>query len=314
MATPALSEADAICDQAKALLKERKYAEARGLYEQAVAKDPRSIPAHEGLAASSFVLKDFEAAATHYKKLSMLDVRRAEPLINLGAVFNRMGDFAGAARTLRQAISKDRKSAAAYYNLGIAYKGQNQQSQAISAYKEAIRLDPAMPEPHQNLGNVYSDMGNFQSAILHYEKALELNPQFEKARKGLEKARSSQDEAKKMQNPFGRLVDESDVSRRQQDKKHRDLSAQERFDDRQALHQMAKETEQLAVAVKTQIREELGPAILRLQQTSAQQDDARSLYRESEQMTKIAARFAAVADTMRIKTDAIREHEKVVRG
>jgi tetratricopeptide (TPR) repeat protein len=314
MATPALSEADSICDQAKTLLKERKYEEARGLYEQALEKDPRNIPAHEGIAAAAFVLKDFDSAATHYKKLSMLDVRRAEPLINLGAVYNRMGDFATAARTLRQAISKDRKSAAAYYNLGIAYKGQNQQSLAISAYKEAIRLDPTMAESHQNLGNVYFDMGNFQSAILHHEKALELNPKFEKARKGLEKARFAQDEAKRTQNPFGRLVDESEVSGRQQVAAYRELSAQERFEDRQALHQMAKEAEQLAVAVKTQIREELSPAILRLQQTSAQQDDARSLYREAEQITRIAGRFCAVADAMRTKTEAIRQHEKVVRG
>jgi tetratricopeptide (TPR) repeat protein len=314
MATPALSEADSICDQAKSLLRDRKYDEARKLYEQALIKDSRNIPAHEGLAAAAFVLKDFETAAAHFKKLSMLDVRRAEPLINLGAVYNRMGDFSSAARTLRQAISKDRKSAAAYYNLGIAYKGQNQQSQAISAYKEAIRLDPTMAESHQNLGNLYFDMGNFQSAIMHFEKALALNSKFEKARKGLERARNAQEEAKRTQNPFGRLVDESDVSRRQQTTSYRDLSAQERFEDRQTLHLMAKEAEQLAVAVKTQIREELAPALLRLQQTSAQPDDVRALYREAEQMTRFAARFSAVADAMRTKTDTIREHEKVVRG
>ncbi len=314
MATPALSESDAICDQAKTLLRERSYGEALALYEQAVAKDPRSIPAHEGVAAAAFVLREFDKAAEHYKKLSMLDVRRAEPLINLGAVYNRMGDFGNAARTLRQAISKDRKSATAYYNLGIAYKGQNQQSLAISAYKEAIRLDPTMSEAHQNLGNVFFELGNCHSAIIEFEKALALNPKFEKARRGLEKAKTTQEEAKKSQNPFGRLVNESDVSRRQGDVKYRGLSPQERFEDRQSLHQFAKETEQLAIATTTQLREELAPAILKMQQSSAQADDAKSLYREMQHMRTAASRFAAVAGAMVTKTDGIREHEKIVRG
>lgn len=314
MATPMLSESDSICDQAKVLLREHKYAEALELYNLALQKDARSIPALEGAAASAFVLKDLAKAAEHYRKLSMLDVRRAEPLINLGAVYNRQGDYANAARTLRQAISKDRKSATAYYNLGIAYKGQNQQSQAISAYKEAIRIDPSMPEAHQNLGNVYQEMGNTHSAIIEFEKALQLNPKFEKARKGLEKARAAQDEAKRSQKPFGRLVSESDVSRGQQMLRFRDLQPQERFEDRQTLHQLAKETEQLATATNTQIREELAPGILKMQQCSAQADDAKAIYREIQHLSTAATRFAALSNAMRAKTDAIRDHEKVIRN
>lgn len=313
MATPALSEADALCDQAKSLLKERKFAEAQALYDQAVARDSRSIPAHEGAAATAFALKDFQKAATHYKKLSMLDVRRAEPLINLGAVYNRMGDFANAARTLRQALSKDRKSAAGYYNLGIAYKGQNQQSLCISAYKEAMRLDPKMYDAHLNLANLFMEVNNFHQAVIHFEKALEIEPKFEKARRGLEKAREAQDEAKRSQNPFGRLVNEEDVARHQQDVKLRELSAQERFEDRQLLHQLAKESEGLAVRLVAQLHEEMVPAVLRLQQISAQADDARALYREVLTTGTVTTRFLATATAMREKTDSIRAHEKQIR-
>jgi len=314
MATPALNEADALCDQAKVLLKERKFAEAQKLYDEAVARDSRSIPAHTGAAAAAFVLKDYQKAATHYKKLSMLDVRRAEPLINLGAVYNRMGDFVNAARTLRQALSKDRKSAPGYYNLAIAYKGQNQQSMCISAYKEAIRLDPKMSDAYLNLANLYLEVGNFHHAVIHFEKALEIDPKFEKARRGLEKAHEAQDAAKRSQNPFGRLVNEEEVAKHQQDVTYRALSQQERFEDRQLLHQLAKESEALANLVVTQLHEELIPAILRLQQISAQADDSRALYREAQLTTKVTTKFLASATTIREKTEGVRAHEKAIRG
>ncbi|MBX3443235.1 MAG: tetratricopeptide repeat protein [Planctomyces sp.] len=314
MASPAISEVDALCDQARALMRDKQFSQARDLYEQALAKDARSIPACSGAAASSFALKDYEKAAAHYKKLSMLDVRRADPLINLGAVYNRMGDYGNAARTLRQALSKDRKSASGYYNLGIAYKGQNQLTMAISAYKEAIRADPRMPEAYHNLANLHFEMGNFQQAIVHFEKALEIEPKFEKARTGLEKARNAQEEARLHQNPFGRLVNENEVAARQTEVRIRQLTAQERFEDRQALHQFAKETEQLAVSLLALLRDELSPAILKLQHTCAQPEDARSLYREGQQLSSKTARFQALAEALRERTNSIREHERVVRG
>jgi tetratricopeptide (TPR) repeat protein len=313
MATPALSEADTLCDQAKALLKERKFADAQKLYEQAVARDSRSIPAHEGAAATAFALKDYQKAATHYKKLSTLDVRRAEPLINLGAVYNRLGDFGGAARTLRQALSKDRKSAAGYYNLGIAYKGQNQHSMCISAYKEALRLDPKMYDAHLNLANLYVEVGNFHQAIIHFEKSLEIEPKFEKAKRGLEKAREAQEEAKRSQNPFGRLVNEEEVAKHQTEVKYRDLSQQERFEDRQQLHQLAKEAESLATLLVAQLHEEVIPAVLRLQQISVQADDARAMYRESQHASTLVTKFLASAAALRDKSDSVRAHEKAIR-
>ena len=52
MATPAVSEVDALCEQARRLMKEKKVSEARTIYEDAVAKDPRSIPARRVRAGS----------------------------------------------------------------------------------------------------------------------------------------------------------------------------------------------------------------------------------------------------------------------
>jgi len=314
MAIPASDNADVLCDQGKSLLRGKKFAEARDLFLQAIEVDARSIPAHEGAAAAAFQLNDLAAAAAHYQKISTLDVRRAEPLINLGAVYNRMRDYGAASRTLRQAVGKNKKSPDAYYNLGIAYKGQNQHSQAISAYKEALKIDPQMAEAHQNLGNLYLEMGNLQQSIAHFEKALAINPKFEKAGRSLERAKASLQESKRLQKPFGRLVQEDDVASRKAKPAYRHLSEQERFDDRERLHQHAEETEHLAAVAISRLRDELCPSILKLQQISAQSDEAKALYRESKNAAALAARFSAAVEALHAKVQAIRQYEQVIRG
>ncbi len=312
MAAPALSEAGVLCEQARALMKARKLAEARAVYEDAIAKDGRHIAAYEGAAAAAFALKDFEGAAAHYKKLTLIDVRRAQPAINLGAVYNRLGDFNSAIKTLRNAITRDKKSAAAYYNLAIAHKGLNQQSMAVTAYKEAVKLDPKMVDASFNLGNLLLEMGSYQQAVMYFQKALEADPTFEKAQRGLERANEAKDESRKSQNAFGRLVDEGAASRPQDEVEHRLLTPAERQEDRAALHELSKETENLGLAVLTQLRDDFGPALQGLSH-AASKGDARHLPEENQSLHDAAERFRSIAVALTQKIEAIREHERLIR-
>jgi tetratricopeptide (TPR) repeat protein len=313
MAMPAVSEVGALCEQARALMKQKKLSEARALFEQATEKDPRSIPAFEGAAATAFAEKDFERAAAHYKKLTLLDMRRSQPAVNLGAVYNRMGDYNAALKTLRTAVSKDKKCAAAFYNMGIAHKGLNQLSMAVTAYKEAVRIDPRMIDAQYNLGNLLLEMGSYQQAVIYFEKALEFDPTFEKARRGVQRAYDAKDESKKNQKAFGRLVDEDLTAKNQQEVEYRLLTPKERFEDRSALHQLAKETENLAVAVLAQLRDELAPALQKMQHTAATGGDSRNLYMEGDLLTESSTRFRDIAAAMQSRLDALRDHERLIR-
>jgi len=310
---PTVSDVSALCDQARALMKQRKVSEARALYEQAIERDNRSIPAFEGAAATAFAEKDFEKAAAHYKKLTLLDLRRAQPAVNLGAVYNRMGDFNGALKTLRTAVAKDKKCAAAYYNMGIAHKGLNQLSMAVTAYKEAVRLDPKMVDASYNLGNLLLEMGSYQQALVYFEKALEADPNFEKARRGLQRAYDAKDETKKNQKAFGRLVDEEVTARNQEEHEFRLLTPKERFEDRQALHQLAKETENLAIAFLAQLRDELTPALQRMQHMASAGGDSRNLRAEDEGLHDATSGFHNVAGAFGEKISTVREHERLMR-
>lgn len=310
---PAVSEVGTLCEQARALMKLKKLSEARALFEQAVELDPRSIPAFEGAAATAFAEKDFERAAAHYKKLTLLDLRRAQPSVNLGAVYNRLGEYTGALKALRTAVSKDRKCAAAYYNMAIAHKGLNQLSMAVTAYKEAVRLDPKMVDASFNLANLLLEMGSFQQAVLYFEKALEADPSFDKARRGLQRAYDAKDESKKNQKAFGRLVDEEATARNQEEAEYRLLTPKERFEDRTALHQLSRETENLATAVLAQLHDELAPALQKLQHTASAGGNARHLSSESDLLTEAAGRFRGIATAFNEKLAAMRDHERLIR-
>ncbi|HVJ68921.1 MAG TPA: tetratricopeptide repeat protein [Caulifigura sp.] len=310
---PAVSEVGALCDQARVLMKQKKISEARALFEQAVQRDPRSIPAFEGAAATAFAEKDLPRAAELYKKLTLLDLRRSQPAVNLGAVYNRMGDYAAAIKTLRSAVAKDKKCAAAYYNMGIAHKGLNQLSMAVTAYKEAVRLDPKMVDASYNLGNLLLEMGSFQQAVLYFEKAVEAQPDFEKAQRGLQRAYDAKDESKKNQKAFGRLVDEETTAKNQQEVEFRLLTPKERFEDRQALHQLAKETENLAIAVLAQVRDELAPALQRLQHSTSAGADVRMIRADATDLRETVGRFHGIAASLQEKLESVRAHEHLMR-
>lgn len=304
---------DSLIEQARELMRQRDYPQAISVYESAIAQEANSLAAHEGLATAAFMVQDYELAARHFKRVSMLDPRRAEPLINLGAVYNRQGEYSSAVKQLRLALSKDRKSAEAYYNLGIAYRGQNQLSMAVSAYKEAIRLDPEMAEAYQNLANVYVEQGNSQQAILNYRRALEIRPDFERARRGLDQAQSADTEAKKSMSPFGRLVD-TEQTGGDVEAAMRDLTPQERFEDRTTVHQYAKDIEQAAAILLNQLRDQLEDRLLKLTHTFSQTDDRYHFKEQFFAFRAAHADFQRAVELLNRHTDALRAHEEYVRS
>lgn len=103
-------------------LRERRYPEAETAYRRAIAADPRSAPAHVGLA-------------------SALDG------------LNRMSEAEDACR---QAIRLEPTSASAHTVLGTVLNGRKRYMEAEAACREAIRLDPRHAPAHAEPGAIQS--------------------------------------------------------------------------------------------------------------------------------------------------------------
>ncbi len=309
------SQIDSLLDEARACVKRREMSKAIDLYEQALAQDSRYLPALEGLAGVLFLVKEYDRAIELFQKITRIDPRRPDALINIGAIQNRQGKYAEAVKTLRGALAKDRRSATAYYNLGIAHRGANQLSMSVSAYKEAIRLDPEMAEAYSNLGNVLVEMGNHTQAVLNFRRALEIRPNFEKAKQGLLKAQDRADDAKKAISPFGRLVDVDSLNRQQakMEAKFRELTPQERFDDRSTVHKLAKEAEQRAADLLNQLRDEMASLLLDLARLMTENKDKQIWAREVEHLQSSRDRFESLRQSLAATMNQLKSHEDEMR-
>ena len=305
---PPLSVADQLCEQARAKLKKRDSAGALETYLQALDKDERSIPAHEGAATAAFMLQKFDEAITHFRRVTVLDPRRAQPLVNLGAVYNKQKDYQNAIKILRQAVSRDRKCAEAYYNLGIAHKGLNQSPMAINAYKEAIRIKPDMVESYQNLGNLYLEMGNNSQALVQFRRAIEIRPDFERAKRGIERAEEAKTANKNSLNPFGRLVNLAEAEKNNQVSAYKELTPGERFQDRTRLHELSRSLEEAVTELLTHGKGPLEEALSGLSQ-AFQSEDRHAIIRHYDDFGQAKARYLALSDALNEVTDELRKYE-----
>jgi tetratricopeptide (TPR) repeat protein len=312
---PDVQTAESLCQQARQCVRERRIGDAIGFYRQALQLDSRDVRAHEGLATAAFLSGEYDLAIQHFQQLSKLDPRRADPLVNLGAVYNRRREYDAAVRVLRQALLKNRRCAEAFYNLGIAHRGQNQLSMAVSAYKEAIRLSPQMAEAYQNLANAYVELGALQQAILNFRRALEINPDFEKARRGMEAAQQMSERKASHENPFGRLVDLKQIQEKgAAETEYRELSHEERLEDRMAVHRLASTLERTAGTLLEEIRDNLAPSVLGLAHTLAQVEDQRQLFGAHESFRSALERYRAAIGPLLRAGDELQAHEEALKS
>lgn len=258
-----MSDYDGLCRQAKQALRNEEVLEAIDLYEAAVELNPDGVEAHEGLAMASYLAQEYCGAIEHFSRVTQLKPRDARAYVNLGAIHNLRGEYREAVAQLRKAVHRDSKNAEAFYNLGIAERHLKETSMAISAYQTAVRIDPKMIDAHINLANLYVEQTNRRKAVEHYEAALKADPNCEKARRGLEHVQGTKAKSVVNDSPFGRLVDVSRLIEKGADgASGRNLTDEERFEDRQFLQLNAAESLQLATALLTLLQDHLEPALL----------------------------------------------------
>lgn len=303
-----------VLEQAKKHLRGRNYERAIELLDEGIAADVDNAELHECVATASFLKGDLERARDEFITVTRLKPVSGAAWINLGAVYNRMGDFKGASNALRKGVQRDKKSSQGYYNLGIAQKGLNQLSMAASAYREAIKINPQMAEAHQNLGNVYLEMSNNRQAVLCFRKALEIRPDFARAKRGLALAENAIEESKKDTSPFGRLVTQEDLAAQKQRSVLRELTPEEREEDRRLVrvHTSAVRTSAQELAVL--LREKLEPAILGLNRAVSNADTSRDLSRPFELFRDTLEAAKKVRTQLRAGVTELREHDQEMRS
>jgi tetratricopeptide (TPR) repeat protein len=204
----------------------REPAQAITIYKQALAADPKSVPALVALAEAysnqgdhkeSFatlqrareqapnsleVLRHLVVEAIRAGKSSAasdaataLRDKSAGSLDDLylaSAALIESKDYKSASEILEKITAERPTDAKATMALGIAYHGLERELDARRTLERALQLDPSLAEAEYQLALVYGAEGNIPDAIQHFERTVQLQPHHAEALYRLGKLRMDQ--------------------------------------------------------------------------------------------------------------------------
>lgn len=189
--------------QARALMKAGRYAEAIGVYEQAVPLAEKTygqshystIVVVNELASACDANSEYRRAAPLYERcITALEAQRGpnDPelgtaLNNLGVVYHTLGEYSRAEELLLRGLAISRRTngassplnASKLNNLASLYKDLGDYPRAEPLYVEAVKMYEAsnsdrLPLGLANLAGLYREMGQYDRAQPLYERSLKL--------------------------------------------------------------------------------------------------------------------------------------------
>ncbi len=212
---------DAHVNWGAALARKGEYSEAVSQYTKALDIDSNHIPAHYNLGHAYYAVGQMNKAIDHFGQVLKIDSNYADTHYHLANALLIQGRIEEAEHHYREALRLDARSLPAHHNLALILEDRGDIEAAIEHYRQALQIDPKWPQASGRLAwilatcedETYRDV---DEALRLAALACERGPQdpvgwdalaaayagtgrFEEAvqsaRKALQLARSSRDEA-----------------------------------------------------------------------------------------------------------------------
>ncbi len=171
--------------QGRALLFQKKFAEAATLLESAVRIDPTAGYAYNALGIAYLEQAMFEKAIPAFRDAARRAQHWSYPLHNLALAYMETGNYQGAIAAYQQAIRLSPQFSYLPYNLGFVLQRIGRKKEAEVAYRKALAIAPNSPEPYNSIGVLEASEGRFTDAERDYRAALQRDPKFLAARHNL---------------------------------------------------------------------------------------------------------------------------------
>lgn len=159
-------------NEAYALLKAGRHAEAQAAYEKLALTEPDNPDVWLGLAVLADTAHRHEDAARLYARVLEKDSRNAYAQAALIALLGRSEPLAAEARL--RALIAEQPAAYLHFALGNLLAGQGRWREAQQAYFEAQRLDSEVADYAFNLAVSLEHLGEAKAAADYYRRALTL--------------------------------------------------------------------------------------------------------------------------------------------
>ena len=155
------------------------------LLEKAVSVQPRAPAYHSNLACAYLGLKRGEDALASFRRAAALEPRDPDLQVAIGNCLAILGRFAEAESEFRKVAQTHPGNALAWFNLASAVRDQGRLDEARDLFLKAIELAPRMAEAHNNLGIVLHCLNDLEGAERAFRTCAALDPGFVPALTGL---------------------------------------------------------------------------------------------------------------------------------
>lgn len=182
-----------VCDlfeQADVCAAQRRWAAARAIYNQIIARVPAYAPAYVQRGLLSCEQGRLDHALHDFQRALALDPRCGMAYGGRSDVLSRRGQHHRALQDAYRGLELDPDNAALYYRrIGAAYRGLGQLRRALSKYNRALALNPDDDQTLLQRGQCYEQIQLVERALADYERALALHPGWAQATRARARAR-----------------------------------------------------------------------------------------------------------------------------
>jgi len=165
-------------DQAIALQRSGRLAEAESLYLQVLAEDPDNFTARHFLGVTRAQSGRLQEGLADLDLALAIKPDDPEALLNHANILKVLNRPAEALAGYERALAQKPGWAQAENNRGTVLQGLGRHEEALAGYERALTAAPNYPEALNNRGSVLQDLKRPAEALAAYDQALRLAPNF----------------------------------------------------------------------------------------------------------------------------------------
>ena len=163
------------------LSRERKYAKAAEVFQEAVRIDPQFYSAHEDLGDALYRLGRYDESISSSRQATAIS-SNFKPYYNMGLAYIAQKDWSGANYAFERAITHCNQAnweehySHAHYYLGLSMAWLGEAETAIRDLEKSLEISPEMPYGRFELATLYLGSGKHKEAMAQYRILKDLNP------------------------------------------------------------------------------------------------------------------------------------------
>jgi tetratricopeptide (TPR) repeat protein len=164
-----------------ALSQQGNHTEGLRFIDAAMQIEVQSASIHNSRGNVLVALQQLDEAVASYDQAIALKSDFAEPFCNRGAALQELKRFDEALASYDKAIALNPDYAEAFCNRGLALQELKRFDEALASYDKAIALNPDYAQAFYNRGLGFQRLKRFDEALMNYDKAIALKSDFAEA-------------------------------------------------------------------------------------------------------------------------------------